>query len=274
MIKKIYKQLLWIAFFASLCRDAQPIHETNAKVSAAAGGAIVGGLAGALAYYFCDHTLSRDAKTAIAIISGGVAGGISWYVLREMLYSMTPTGRVEASHALISETKHDPLVSRSFTNPEELFSLIVSRFHSNWPLIEARARYLVLSKNLETANMVLRHVMLEIRGARGYEDLVEQCNSLINSISEFAQIIELRISKITRHEKYNFQVNLFEKNQEADRKRKHEHAILAAQKAHESAERERERMARQRDIIAKQHHQQNMISQAGRQNIPTAFNIG
>lgn len=247
------KKILAVAALGTTCFTVKPIHETTAKVGAVVGGVGVGALSGVGTYYGLDDGgaggLNKNARLAIAGIVGMGAGALTWYLLDMFLHSLTPTGRVSTARLLIDTVEHDSLVNKKFSGEKELFSFITAHFGTSWPLVLGREHYMKLTTSLEAARQLLMVAYDEARGKSEYSGLIRQCEKLRQKIVDLAATIEPRVTTIANHEKYHFQVRLFEKHMEAERQRSHEKAMQAANLGHDSVERERDRREKQ-NILA------------------------
>jgi hypothetical protein len=279
------KKLMLVAFVAGVHTSAHPISETTATV----GGVVGGVVAGAVSMYAANEILGYkapeghgwavppliDGKTPRLVVSGLIGagvGGLIGYAIYSMLYAQTPTARFAAAKAIIQSVSRNHLITKEFATIEDLTSYLTAYFGTSWPLLNARDAYMGLAYSLDTARDLLSKANDEAQNKAGYETLCAQCVEYNEKITQLAQAIEPRIVAITKHEKYEFQVQLYEKYKEGERQRVHEEKLQQDALSHDSWERFKDRWHDSSKEYSKQKHQDHILNT--NPNRPVMLNVG
>ncbi len=273
-MKTLLQKILLVCVISSTAlTPIKPISETTAHLGAVAGGLIAGGATGVGIYScsFNNHT-DQSIRKVVSILSGAAAGGITWYLLYKWLYSMTPPGRFAAAQAIVFNASFDSLIAREYTSEEYLISHVTARFGTSWPLVIAREYLMTMSRNLLDARSLLNNAYQEAQNNTSYTSLCVQCQQLQQKISYIAPIIEKRLLVITRNEKYDLQIQLYERHIEEERRRQHEQKLQHEALLHDSMEREADRRNERNRDRQKYQHQQAILNQNN--NRPVMINVG
>lgn len=142
------------------------------------------------------------------------------YHLEQIIKLHETAIRLARAQQLINDAMTSPLIRKNFTTHEDLISHIMVQFGTNWPLVLASQKCITIANNLQAAYKMLHNVEQEVQNNTMHTMFLLPCSQAKQQIPELEQIVQLRVLEITKDEKYDQQVLLFEKNQEADRQRK------------------------------------------------------
>jgi hypothetical protein len=270
--KKIMVLVLATSFATT---PVKPISETTANIGSAIGGVAVGALSGGYCWYTLhqNHDL-RTSPEYLFLVSALVAagcGGITWYILYQILHGYTPQGRINAARAIINNIANDALVKGSRGASDEIIKKATLICGSSYPLVLAREKLVAFVHSLGAAQELLTLADNDIRSDISLSHLGKQSERLNIKISELSQTIEAYLEIITQHADYRFQVNYYEKHLEAERQRAHEKALSDQRLSHESWEKNMDRWHDTSEKDKDRELKQNIVNQT--QNRPTTVNI-
>ena len=227
----ISKSLHCFVLLLAITPIAKPISKDAAKYAAIAGGSAVAMGAGVLTHKSLTSLHDFHGKTKPILISSSIglaAGGAAGYYFYKWLYSLTPEAKAAALKALaekrlfelvtiiktiemtVQEIDFDPL-SNTFTDTDNLIANLVARFDKfSWPLVLGKN---LLSQNLQTLKEALKTISLvqpEIQQNKNCATLAQKCSQLITQIMALSSRININLISIIKHEKYDFQAQLYE----------------------------------------------------------------
>ncbi len=222
----INRSLLGFVLLA-IASSAKPISRDAAKYAAIAGGAAVAVGTGVLTHKSLTslhdfHNQARPVLVSSAI--GLAAGGATWYHLYKWLYSLTPEGQViklndiiQKNAEIVQAITFDPL-SSIFTDNDVLIASLIARFDKfSWPLILGKD---LLSANIKQLNQILQELSKlqpELEKNENHKTLVQDCSQLIQKIMVVSSTLQKNLILIINHEKYDFQAQLYEQVNGAER---------------------------------------------------------
>jgi len=268
---------LGIAFSVCLSFQANSISEQTAKIGSIAGGAAIGAVTTAGTYLLIKDSevaSSFIAKIAIAGIAGACTGGITWFILDQLLQKMTPIGRFNAADIIVNYVNLDSIIARNFSSPKDFESHVSARFGTSWPLVMARNHMNRMLESLAQAYQLLEHSHNEAQGTARYGDLPHRCKEMQGKIGMIRQAIDDRMDLIVGnqlHERYQFQVQLYEKHLEASRKRKAKRQEKYSDQLHEALEKNNDRTHDSKERNKDRLNKQQMLGQSG--NRPVMISV-
>lgn len=264
MFKQSTKKLATLSLALAFCsqQTARPISETTATVCAIGGGAVSGALAGYGIHYLAKKNGYSNTTTwlltGLGSATAGVgAGALIYYIMSKY----TPTGRFAYAQGIIAELYADPIIAGAHDGTEHLIARITSAHGTSWPLVAARENLMRQSVNLGSAATALDMAYTEAKANPGrYPEIMQNYQQLRASIPHIYHNIEHVLNIITNNEKYDSQVQLFERHMEQVRQQQHELALQGNQLSHERWENYQDRDHDSREKNKDRIHQSNESS--------------
>jgi hypothetical protein len=264
---KFFVGLLMISCFIS---HARPLNQQKAQISAAAGGVILGGVAGATTYFLLnskkpikqlEQPKEQDEKQKRrerlrALIAVAVAlgfGGLTWWGLSEYLFAYTPLGKYQKTSKRVLMAELDSFVKNNFDDDQAIIKHVNSKYGTNWPLVLGRNDINCTITDLRSAEQLLKEAIEEIQVQEDSKDLLIKCNTVHDKIPDIIKTLEDRMMPIINHEQYVAQATLYEKHVEAERQREFECKQRQKQLDHQRWEHEKDRDFKKRVLLSNNH---------------------
>lgn len=270
MMKLRIKIFAAILMMSSLVSHIQPLNQQTAKISAAAGGIIIGGAVGAVAYFLLNdkepiqqqeeatkrqerQKRKERLRTVIAVALALGSGGLAWWGLSEYLFTYTPLGKYQKTSKCVCMAELDSFVKNNFDDDQAVIKHVNSKYGTNWPLVLGRNFINSTVIELNNAQQLLKEAIEEIRGQEDYKDLLIKCNTVHDKIPGIIQIFEDRMDPIINHNQYTAQAALYEKHVEAERQREFEHKERQKELDHQRWENEKNRDFKKSVLLTNKH---------------------
>ncbi len=220
-----------------------PISETTVTACAIGGGVLSSAAAGYAIHSIAKSNGCSDTSTWLWTGLGSAATGFAVGALIYKIMGMyTPTGRFAYAQGVIATLSVDPIITKAGDSPDQIVARITSMHGTSWPLVAARETLMRQSVELGSASSALDAAYNEaIQRPADYPYILQRYQGLRTSIPNIYANIEHVLLVISKNEKYDLQVGLFEKHQAEIRQQQHEKTLQSSQQYHESWENYKER---------------------------------
>ncbi len=238
-IKTVVLSLVLVIFV----HDVSPISETTVTACAVGGGIACSALTGYGIHLLARHNGCSNTSTWLLTGLGSAAAGFAaGALIHNIMSKYTPTGRFAYAQGVIASLHANKLIARAGDNQDAVVARIISIYGTSWPLVAARESLMRNSINLGSASTELDLAYNEaIQAPDNYPFIIQGYHGLRASIPAIYNNIELLLQIITKHEKYDLQVGLFEKHMAQMRKQQHEKTLQSDKLSHDSWENHKER---------------------------------
>ncbi len=219
MKNKLYLSVI-VFVFLLFSTSAKPISKESAKWWGFGTGAVTGTIASLATYGIME--IDGSGSVPLAVIVGAGVGALFGYLIYSGCINNTPEKRFEWAKKEFKTICSDSLIDKKYHYDEQLIRHIYFRFGTSWPLVKARSQFEYLRNRLYYASQTLRQAYDEAKKDSNLYRIAKKCKKLKKEMKLVFSAIEEGNYFVVQDDNYHFQVRLYEKHVEKQRRLEHE----------------------------------------------------